>query len=157
MKKSILLLILLISYSTFSQTKQETIDWLNVKLKENSDSFMGEFKIEINNNSDWGETLLITQKIQNSIMNKSYYYSFLAKNIESVVTTSKYRTDGKLGILISAKGENIYLNNNEFVDEIKIYCLPTSDDTIIRMQKGIIHLLNLMGNPLKAPKELFKD
>lgn len=148
---------MLVSLSNFSQTKQETIDWLNMKLKEQTDSFMGEYKIEIKNDPSWGETLLITKKVNNSILNKNYYYSFLPKNIESVVTTSKFRTDGKLGLLIVAKGDNIYYDNNEFVNEIKIYCKPTSDEIIIRIQKGLIHLLNLMGNPLKTPKELFKD
>jgi hypothetical protein len=154
MKKLFIISTLFLSFLSYSQTKQETIDWLNMQFREHTDSFMGEYKIEIIN----GETLLISARVENAYMSKWYqYYSFKPKDIESVNTTSAFRTDGKLGLLIKANGSNIYYNNKEFVDEIKIDCIASPDESIIRMKKGLIHLLNLMGNPLKAPKELFKD
>ncbi len=158
MKKLFIISTLFLSFLSNSQTKQETIDWLNMQFKEHTDSFMGEYKIEIKTDPSWGETLLISVRIENQYMSKWYkYYSFLPKNIESINTTTAFRTDGKLGLLIKAKGSNIYYNSKEFVDEIEIYCKETPDEKIIRMQKGLIHLFNLMGNPLKTPKELFKD
>lgn len=154
--KKFLLLIVLISQISFSQTKEETIDWLNIKFNEYTDSYMGEYKIEIKNDPSWGETLFISVRIKNEYMSEHYnYYSFLPKNIISVSTTTKFRTDGKLGLLITAKGNNIYYNNKEFVNKIEVYCIPAPNETIIRIQKGILHLLNLMGNPIKEQKELF--
>jgi len=156
--KKIIIGLLLISQVGFTQSKQETIDWLNQKFKENTDPYMGEYSIKIKNEIDWGETLIITKRVKNQYMGESFeYYLFLPKNISSVITTSKYRNDGKLGLLITAKGENIYVNNEHFTSEIEILCIPAPDESIIRMQKGIIHLLNVMGNPIKSQKELFTN
>lgn len=156
--KRIIILILLISNIGFSQTKKETIDWLNLKLAEYTDSYMGEFSLNIQNDKDWGEVINIKVRIENEYMPLSYTnYAFLAKNIESVITTKKFRTDGNLGIIIKAKKDNIYRDKKEFVNSINIYCIEAPKETIIRMQKGIIHLLNLMGNPITTPKELFID
>ena len=157
MKKITILFLFILNFS-YSQTKEETINWLNLKLKENSDSYMGEYSIKIQKDKDWGETLVISVRIKNDYMSEHYeQYSFLPKNITSVITTKKFRNDGKLGLIISAKGENIYLNSKKFVSEIEILCTPAPDETIIRIQKGFIHLLNLMGNPIKITKELFND
>lgn len=156
--KKLIILTFLFSCIGYSQTKQETIDWLNLKLRENTSGFMGQYSIKIQNETDWGETLVVTVHVNNAYMNERYdYYSFLPKNISSVSTTKKFRTDGKLGLIIAAKSDNIYYNGREFVDKIDILCTEAPDETIIRIQKGIIHLLNLMGNPLKAPKELFTN
>ena len=158
MKKKFLILILFTSLIAHCQTREETIDWLNTKFKEHTSAFMGEFKIQIVNDPNYGEILQLSAKVENAYMSKWYRnYSFLPKNIESVNTTTAFRTDGKLCLLIRAKGSDIYYNNKEFVEEIDIDCTPSADEEIIRMQKGLIHLLNLMGNPLKLPKELFKD
>lgn len=157
MKKTILLFAILLSNFSNAQSKQETIDWLNLKLKEYTDSFMGEFSMQIKNEPGWGDTVVISSRVENEYMaSRIDTYSFLATNITAVVTTSKFRTDGKLGIQIISNGGNIYYNKKEFVKDIDILCKPAPDETIIRMQKGIIHLLNLMGNPITEPKELFQ-
>ncbi len=93
---------------------------------------------------------------------KKYFverYVFLPKSIKTVMTTKKFRTDGKLGLMIKSYSNNIYSTEakGKLVNEIPIYCNPAPDETIKRMQKGIIHLLNLMGNPIKQSKELFKN
>ncbi len=156
--KKIIILILLISNTSFSQTKKETLDWLNLKLSEYTDSFMGEYSINVQNDKDWGEIVTIKVRVKNDYMAESFTnYTFLAKNIESVITTKKFRTDGSLGIIIKAKGNNIYKDGKEFVNNIDIYCTESPNETIIRIQKGIIHLLNLMGNPITTQKELFTD
>ena len=102
MKKLFIISTLFLSFLSYSQTKQETIDWLNMQFREHTDSFMGEYKIEIKTDPSWGETLLISVRIENQYMSKWYkYYSFLPKNIESINTTTAFRTDGKLGLLIN--------------------------------------------------------
>jgi len=154
--KKISIILLLISNICLAQSEQETIDWLNQKFKEHTDPFMGEFSIEITQEKGWGEALTITQRVKNEYMAESFTsYTFQTKNISSVLTTSKFRSDGKLGILITAKDKNIYISTKQLTNVIEILCLPAPDETIIRMQKGIIHLLNLMGNPIKMQKELF--
>lgn len=154
--KKIIILALLFSSICNSQTKAETIDWLNLKLTEYPDKLNGEYIIKIQNDKDWGE--VITVDVQNGNFKEvSEHYSFLPKNILSVTTTKSFRTDGKLGLVISAKGDNIYLNGKKFVSKIDVLCGEAPNETVLRMQKGIIHLLNLMGNPIKIPKELFTN
>lgn len=156
--KKIIVLFVLLSHLGFSQSKEETLNWLNFKLSEYTDSFMGEYSIYVENDKNWGEIINIKVRVQNDYTAENFTnYSFLPKNIESVITTKKFRTDGKLGLIIKAKGNNIYKDKMEFVDDIEIYCLEAPDETIIRIQKGIIHLLNLMGNPISIQKELFTD
>ena len=147
---------LLIFNVGYSQTKEETIDWLNLKFKENVDKLNGEYSIKIQNHKDWGEVITIDVK-NGYFKDVNEHYSFLPKNISSVTTTKSFRTDGKLGLIVFAKGDNIYLNGKEFVNKIDIFCGEASNETVIRMQKGIIHLLNLMGNPIKIQKELFTN
>lgn len=157
MKTKFLILVLFTSLIAHCQTRAETIDWLNIKFKEHTSAFMGQFNIKVVNDPNYGEILQVSAKVENAQMSKWYRnYSFLPKNIESVTTTTAFRTDGKLGILITAKGSDIYYNK-EFVEQIEIDCIASADEEIIRIQKGLIHLLNLMGNPLKLPKEFFKD
>ncbi len=158
MKKLIFIIVILASNLSSAQTKQETLDWLNLKLLEYTDSFMGEFSINVENDPSWGEIIVIKSRVSNEYMSEHYQiYTFLPKNISAVITTSKFRTDGQLGIQIISKKSNIYYNGNEFVSSVDIFCDSGSDEAIMRMQKGIIHLLNLMGNPLTTPKELFKN
>ena len=156
--RKITILLLLISNICLAQSQQETIDWLNQKFKEHTDSFMGEYSIGITQEKGWGEALTIIKRVKNEYMPESFTsYTFQTKNISSVLTTSKFRSDGKLGIIISAKDKNIYMSTKQLTNEIEILCLPAPDETIISMQKGIIHLLNLMGNPIKLQKELFTN
>lgn len=154
--KKIIILFLLISNICLAQSQQETIDWLNQKFKEHTDPFMGEYSIEITQEKGWGEALTIIQQVKNEYIPESFTsYTFQTKNISSVLTTNKFRSDGKLGILITANSKNIYMSTKQLTNEIEILCLPAPDEAIIRMQKGIIHLLNLMGNPIKMQKEFF--
>ncbi len=55
MKKIIIIGFVLLLNMGYSQTKQETIDWLNMKLLEYTDTFLGEYSIETVNSKDWGE------------------------------------------------------------------------------------------------------
>jgi len=151
---------LLIS-NAFSQTKEETIEWLNYKLAEETDAFMGKFQIQVNKHNDWGEIISFSEKNNNPLTNEYYYknYVVLPKNIKSVITTTEYRTDGGIGIKILTKGNNINVDQKEFINEVQILCKngPSGNDVVKRIQKGLIHLLNLLGNTtVKLPKELFK-
>ena len=157
--KKIILIFLLIGNMGFSQTKQETINWLNQKLSEYSDSWYGVFSVDTKKVGDM-EFLVIKSKGLFNNPDKEKFYYIDPKDVNSVFTTSEYRTDGKLGIKILA---NKHLYSSDGIHELKndepvrIYCTPAPDETIIRINKGIIHLLNLMGKKITAPKELFKD
>lgn len=156
-KLQIILVLFFICNFSFSQTKEETIDWLNLKLSENTTTLMGKYKIEIKYINGYGDTILITKVTDVGFGPSPTYFSFLPKVISSVNTTTAYRTDGKLGVKLISKSASIYMDGEEFVNEIRIYFKATPDETVKRVQKGIIHLLNLMGNPITLPKELFKD
>lgn len=156
MKKTTLIIAFLISFLSQSQTKNETIDWLNSKFRETTVPFGGQFKIEIFKDAQNGEMLIITQKTVNKYFPGEDHYKVLIKNIEAVNTR---RGESSLYLIIKAKDYNIYDDfKKQNVDEIEIYSITTTpDELIIRMQKGFIHLLNLMGNPVKLQKELFTN
>lgn len=154
MKKSILFIIL-ISQISFSQTKEETLDWLNLKLKEHTELIMGQYKFEIEKTEN-KEIIYVTKMTDVGFGPRPTYFYFLPKDISSVNLTTAYRTDGKLGITLISKTKKI-LKGDNLVDELPIYCKSTPDEIIKRIQKGIIHLLNLMGNPIQEQKELFVD
>lgn len=154
MKKSIFFIIL-ISQISFSQTKEETLDWLNLKLKEHTELIAGQYKFEIEKAED-KEIIYVTKMTDVGFGPRPTYFYFLPKDISSVNLTTAYRTDGKLAIQIVSKSKKI-LKGESLVEELPIYCKASSDEAIKRIQKGIINLLNLMGNPIKEPKELFVD
>lgn len=158
MKRQLTILFLICISNSFSQTKQETLSWLNQKLKEYTETFMGEFQVDTKVDQQWGEIIVVSARVENEYMSPhTDIYTVLPKNIQSVVTTTEFRSDGKLGIKLISKSKNIYFNNKEFVESIDVLCIPAPDETIIRMQKAFIHLLNLLGNPISMPKELFHN
>lgn len=161
MKNIFLILLIFITTLGYSQTKEETIDWLNLKLETYGDnSVMGTYQIEIKNDEDWGEILVFTKKSWNPLLEKSTYeyYSFLPKVISSVILSGKSRTNNTLDIFIISESKSIYLpRKEEFVSEIGIHMKNGHNEMTERIQKGIIHLLKLLGNEIKPNKEFFND
>tara|TARA_R110001583_G_C5607231_1_gene404998 strand:+ start:637 stop:1101 length:465 start_codon:yes stop_codon:yes gene_type:complete len=153
--KTILILLMIFPILVFSQTKEETLEWLNSKLLEHTEQIMGQYKFEIEKAN--GQEIIYVTKMTNfgSGPTPSYFY-FLPADISAVNLTTAYRTDGKLSIRLDSKSNKI-LKGDNLTDQLPIYCKASPDDEIKRIQKGIIHLLNLMGNPIQEPKELFKD
>lgn len=61
--KETLLILLLISSISYSQTKEETLDWLNLKLETYGDnSIMGTYQVSIKDDDDYGKILFFTKK-----------------------------------------------------------------------------------------------
>lgn len=159
--KNILLLILLVSQFVFCQTKEETINWLNINLENYGDnSIMGTYQIELKDDSNYGENLIFTKKSWNPLLKKSTYeyYSFLPKVISSVILSGKNRTNNTLDIFIISNSKNIYVpEKKEFTNEIGIHMKNGNNEMTKRIQKGLLHLLELMGNKIESQKELFKN
>lgn len=137
----------------YSQTKEETLEWLNSKLLEHTEQIAGQYKFEIEKANDQ-EIIYVTKMTNFGSGPIPTYFYFLPKDISAVNVTTAYRTDGKLAIRIDSKSNKI-LKKDNLVDHLPIYCKASPDEEIKRIQKGIIHLLNLMGNPIKEQKELF--
>lgn len=160
MKKTFLLLVL-ISQLSFSQTKEETINWLNLNLETYGDnSSMGTYQIELKNHNDYGEMLLFTRKSWNPLLKRSTYdyYSFLPKVISDIILSGKSRTNKTLDIFIISNSKSIYVpQEEEFISEIAIYMKNGNNEMTGRIQKGLIHLLAIMGNKIEPQKELFKS
>ena len=160
--KNIIFLILVFqTLSNYSQTKNETIEWLNLKLEEYGDNaIMGTYQISIVKNENYGEILMFKKKSWNPLLEKiTYdYFTFLPKNIISVYVSSKNRTNNTLDIFVVSKEKTIYYaNNKKTVSEITISMKNGNNEMTGRIKKGIIHLLSLFGNNIKESKELFKD
>ncbi|QBA63193.1 hypothetical protein [Muriicola soli] len=159
--KNLFLLFVLISNVNFSQTKEETIEWLNLKLESYGDnSFMGTYQVEIKDDSDWGEILVFTKKSWNPLLEKSTYdyYSFLPRVISAVNLSGKNRTNNTLDIFIISNSKSIYVHKEEeFISEIGIHMKNGHNEMTERIQKGFIHLLKLMGNEINPKKDFFKD
>ncbi len=159
--KKLILIIILIPQLSISQTKEETINWLNLNLENYGDNvIMGTYQIEIINDSNYGEYLVFTRKIWNPLMKKNTfdYYSFLPKVISNVILSGKSRTNNTLDIFIISNSKSIYEpKKEEFISEIGIHMKNENNEMAERIQKGLLHLLELMGNKIEPQKELFKN
>tara|TARA_R110002050_G_scaffold167468_1_gene298253 strand:- start:19726 stop:20214 length:489 start_codon:yes stop_codon:yes gene_type:complete len=150
---------LLIPLSTLSQSKQETIDWLNQKFIEHQfdPGFMPmTYKVSIKLNHANNPMIMIY------IPNIKSYYMVNPKDIARVYTERP--PSGNLNINITSHERliltgTINLNNLEPVDYTIIdkfnILLDGPDEEIIRMKKGIEHLVTTLGGNL-ASDDLFK-
>jgi phosphomevalonate kinase len=161
MKYILLILLILISQFSISQTKEETINWLNLNLENYGDnSIMGTYQIEIKDDSDYGEYLFFIKKSWNPLLEKNTYdyYSFLPKVISSVIMSGKSRTNSTLDIFIISNSKSIYVpQKEEFISEIAIHMKNGNNEMTKRIQKGLLHLIELMGNKIEPQKELFTN
>lgn len=157
----ILVLFLLICQISFSQTKEETIEWLNLKLEHYGDNdFMGTYQIETKNDSEIGEYLLFTKKSWNPFLERNTYEYYTVKPgiISSIYLSGKVRPNETLDIYIKSEYEFIYHNNErEFLREIGIHMKRGNNDMAKRIQTGLLHLFELMGNKIEKTKDLFKN
>lgn len=152
-----ILTILLIIFPSFiySQSKEETLEWLNIKLMEHTEQIMGQYEFAVEN-VEGQDIIYVTKMTDVGFGPRPSYFYFQPKDISSIHLTTAYRTDGKLGIMLVSKNKKI-LEGDNLVGEMPIYCKSSHDEEIKRIQKAIIHLLNLLGNPIQEPKELFKN
>lgn len=158
-KSLTLLCIILISLSTFSQTKDETVDWINQKFIQCKLKIPGldnTYKIAIKlNNANEQMILLYIPSIKQ-------YYMLNPKDIARVYT--ERAPNGNLNINLVSKGRKILqgtINTNtlepvdyEIVDNFNIL-LESQDDEINRLKKGIEHLITLLDGKLQEDN-LFK-
>src|SRR5690606_10868607 len=151
-------LLLMLSYQCiFSQTKEETIDWLNEMMDEYTKPYpLGKFSISIYNDPNYGEMIIIKKYIY-ILTGTTKYYSFLPQTIKDVKVTSKYRTTSDFkDIEFVSKGTTIYdLQTKELKKYVEILWDGPLEE-LYRVQKGIIHLLELMGNKIED-RDLFKN
>lgn len=151
---------LLVFSNSYSQTKEETIEWLNSNLEEYGDKeFMGTYEIVLKNDKDYGEHLVFIKKTWNHFLEKFTYeqFLFLPKVITSIETSSKGRTNNKLDIYIKSVSKSIYTDDESFVSEIKIFMKNGNNDMAKRINKGLLYLMKIMGNEIEQKKELFKN
>jgi len=157
MKKITLLLLLTINLS-YSQTREETVDWLNRYLDEYYSAGWGEtYNIEIKKDDLGNDYIGI--KVFYKPLGTNSFYAFKADAISRVSTTRKLRSDkvnGNLDIEIVSKDKRIWTDKEEFIESI-ILSVQTSDEISERIKKGFLHLLNLMGNDSDEEKEFFKN
>lgn len=157
----ILILFLLIFQVSFSQTKEETVEWLNLNLENYGDNmYFGTYQIEIKIDPNYGEYLLFTNKSWNPLLEKSTYdyYTFKADAISSIYLSGKGRTNQTLDIYIKSDSNRIYDSDEEkFLGEISIKMKNGYNEMAERLQTGLLHLFELMGNKIEKPKDLFKN
>ncbi|MCR8667087.1 hypothetical protein NO995_05295 [Aestuariibaculum sp. M13] len=140
-----------------AQTKEETLEWLNDKLDQNTKIYpLGKFSISIEKDPDYGDIIVITKQLKILGVSTSYF-SFLPNTIKDVRLTSKYRTSSEFtDIEFVSKGTTIYdVQTKELKKYVEILWDGSKDD-LVRVRKGIIHLLDLLGNKIEQ-KELFTD
>lgn len=156
-----LVLFLLIFQVSFAQTRKETVDWLNSNLENYGDNqFFGTYQIEIKNDSNYGEYLVFTKKSWNHFMEKyTYdYYTFKPDAISKIYLSGKERTNQTVDIYIKSKSNRIYdSKEKKFLEEISIKMKNGHNEMTERLQTGLLHLFELMGNKIEKPKDLFKN
>jgi len=159
--KKILVLFLLLCQISFSQTKEETIEWLNLNLENYGDNqIMGTYQIEAKIDPDYGEYLLFTKKSWNSFLEKSTYdyYTLKPDAISSIYLSGKGRTNKTLDIYVKSETNRIYNSGKEkFFGEFDICMKNGYNEMAERLQIGLLFLFEVMGNKIENPKDLFKN
>lgn len=145
----------LLAVSTYSQTKQQTVDWLNDKLEEYADSsYMGKFTFEILQHE--GDDVIGISKASSSI--GTIFYVIVPSTVVDVITTTSCRTDGKRCIKIKALEDTILFgssNASNLDSEMTIYLMGAPDSVVFSIQKSIKHLLKTLGNEIPEKKNYF--
>ncbi|WP_345275538.1 hypothetical protein [Litoribaculum gwangyangense] len=161
MKILISIFLILSTALIYSQTREETLDWLNLKLEEFGDNqIMGTYQISIKKDDNYGDYLLFVRKSWNPLLNRNtyQYYSFVPEVVSKIYLSTKNRTNSTLDIFIRSDTEDIYVpEDDEFVSEFTISMKNGHNEITNRIQKGLLHLLNLMGNNIEPQKELFTN
>jgi hypothetical protein len=146
---------------SYSQTKEETLEWLNLNLENYGDNqIMGTYQIEIKTDPNYGEYLLFTKESWNSFLNKSTYdyYLFKPNAISSIYLSGKGRTNQTLDIYVKSESNRIYDGDKEeYLEEFNICMKNGYNEMAERLQTGLLHLFELMGNRIEKPKDLFKN
>lgn len=157
LKTIIALVLFSLVANSYSQTKEETLEWLNDMLDQNTHEYpLGKFSISIRNDADYTNMIVIAKKTR-ILVESTDYFSFLPHTIKDVRITSKYRTSSQfLDIEFVSNGNSIYdVQTKELMKYVEILWDGSAED-IKRVQKGILHLLELLGNKIEK-KELFTD
>lgn len=155
MRKSIvLILVTLITNLGYTQTKQETLDWLNSKLYEYGDSTMGIFSITTVDYE--GEEIIGIHQYSYHLGTSNYF--IFPRSVKDVVTTKSCRTDGNRCVVIQSFDDYIVRSSNGVPTtetEVTLYGTATPDAEIFKIQKALKHLLKLLGNNIPDKKDLF--
>lgn len=154
MKKITLLLLLFVNIG-IAQNREETIDWLNRNLSEYAAPGNEKYKIKIVNDPNYGEMIVI--EVVFTPLNTKGFYSFKPNAITRVSTTRKLRSDkinGNLDIEIVSKEKRIWTDDEKFIDSFYFW-IQASNENVEKINKGFLHLLELMGNKIADEKDYF--
>ena len=157
--KNIFLLLIITSQINFSQTKEETIDWLNLKLETYGESLSGTYQVSIKESKDYGEYLLFTKKDWNFLTEKNVikYYSILPKDVSKIYLSGKSRTNNSLDIYLKSNNKIYETKKKIFISEIDIQIKNGNNKIAERIQKGLLHILEKMGHKIEKQKEFFEN
>jgi hypothetical protein len=155
MKKTFSILVLLISLSSYSQTKKETLDWLNKSFAEFYFNAWGNhYEITTVTDEHANEVIAISIKFQNDTNRMDYLID--PKEISRISTSRKLSTDkinGRLCLEIYSQNFGIY-NKDKSLDSFLIG-LDTTNENIAKIQRGLKHLVKLIGYEIPEEKDLF--
>lgn len=151
--------ILLIPLSVFSQTKEETINWINVKFIEYQIKIPGltqVYKAAVKLNYSKDPLLLIY------IPNLELYY--MASPLDIAKVSTERAPAGNLNITIlgserkimtgTINPRNLDIVDYKFIDNFNIM-MEGPDEEIMRMKKALEHLIQIIGGKLQDD-DLFK-
>jgi hypothetical protein len=159
--KILLLIFIILPQLIICQTKEETINWLNFNIENYCDeSNAGTYKISTEYVEDLGELIVFKHKIFNPLLKYDVYeeYTFLPKSISNIYLSNKHRTNETLDVfIVSNRSKILKVEDQKLVSEIVIHMKNGNNEITKRIQKGLIHLLELMGNKIEPQKDFFKD
>lgn len=155
------LFVSLVVFTAFSQTKEETINWINTKLAEceigkGRDPLSSLYKVVIQMNQADKPVLLVYQP------SVELYYMVLPSDIQRVYTDRA--PAGNLNISFICLPHNVMrgsinprtleIIDSRFIDSF-IIVLSCPDEEINRLKKGFEHLITLLGGKMQEDN-LFK-
>lgn len=158
--KNKFILLFITSTIAFGQTENETLNFINSKLRSCSDTFpdrsgneisaVYSFNKAINSYDNIFITLIIGEPFENFILNP--------KNVVDILESKS--PEGNLNLKIITKNKSIVSwfesnGNKVYSSELKLV-LICPDNDVIRIKKGLKHLFELNGASF-ADDNLFKD
>lgn len=161
LKLLLAVIVSLISLTTFSQTKEKTIDWLNLKLAEceigkGRDPLSSLYRVVIKMNYSNKPVILVYMP------SLELYYMVLPTDVQKVYT--ERAPAGNLNISFVCLERNVMSGNintttleivdSKFDNSFRLV-LGCPDEEINRLKKGFEHLIILLGGKLQVDN-LFK-
>ena len=145
MKKLLFILTLFVSVSSFAQTKEETIAWINTYASEyliidEGNGVKNYYEIKVD---DFGKILT---KLERRDKGKKFYEKTKEINAKDITLIKEIKYQSGAG------GIKVFTKENK---DSQLYFEGTSYDDVLRVYKALVHYASFYGYKEKAARDTF--